>query len=101
MDVEEPSVNVRTRPSFQNPAARHSTGAFFARSGRRQRCGTASAIRSQDTHKASKTIVNERGWAWMNPASLSTREMGPGARADTLDDQWGSWNYRLVLRLGM
>ena len=61
MDVEEPSVNVRTRPSFQNPAARHSTGAFFARSGRRQRCGTASAIRSQDTHKASKTIVNERG----------------------------------------
>ncbi len=21
----------------------------------------------------------ERGWAWMNPASLSTREMGPGS----------------------
>ncbi|KLO04000.1 hypothetical protein SCHPADRAFT_948091 [Schizopora paradoxa] len=42
----------------------------------------------------------ERGWAWMNPASLSTREMGPGARHDTLDDQWMSWNYALVSRLG-
>ncbi len=30
----------------------------------------------------------ERGWAWLNPASLSTREMGPGARQDALDDQW-------------
>ena len=42
----------------------------------------------------------ERGWAWMNPASLSTREMGPGARHDTLDDQWASWNFRLLTRLG-
>ena len=42
----------------------------------------------------------ERGWAWMNPASLSTREMGPGARADTLDDQWCSWNFRIATRLG-
>lgn len=42
----------------------------------------------------------ERGWAWMNPASLSTREMGPGARHDVLDDQWSSWNFRLVVRLG-
>lgn len=42
----------------------------------------------------------ERGWAWMNPASLSTREMGPGARADTLDDQWCSWNFRIMTRIG-
>ncbi|KLO05116.1 hypothetical protein SCHPADRAFT_947170 [Schizopora paradoxa] len=42
----------------------------------------------------------ERGWAWMNPASLSTREMGPGSRADTLDDQWCSWNFRIRTRLG-
>lgn len=42
----------------------------------------------------------ERGWAWMNPASLSTREMGPGARHDTLDDQWCSWNFRLLTRFG-
>ena len=42
----------------------------------------------------------ERGWAWMNPASLSTREMGPGARRDTLDCQWSAWNWRLYVRLG-
>lgn len=43
----------------------------------------------------------ERGWAHMNPASLSTREMGPGARRDTLDCQWSGWNWRLLVRLGM
>ena len=43
----------------------------------------------------------ERGWAWMNPASLSTREMGPGAHHDTLDDQWGYWNWRILIQLGM
>ncbi|KAH8111809.1 hypothetical protein DFH11DRAFT_1546400 [Phellopilus nigrolimitatus] len=42
----------------------------------------------------------ERGWAWMNPASLSTREMGPGARRDTLDDQWSFWNWRILVKLG-
>ena len=42
----------------------------------------------------------ERGWAWLNPASLSTREMGPGARQDALDDQWSFWNWRIVVALG-
>lgn len=42
----------------------------------------------------------ERGWAWMNPASLSTREMGPGARRDTLDCQWSAWNWRILVKLG-
>lgn len=42
----------------------------------------------------------ERGWAWMNPASLSTREMGPGARRDTLDCQWSAWNWCILTRLG-
>ena len=37
----------------------------------------------------------ERGWAWMNPASLSTWEMGPGTRQDALDDQWSFWNWRI------
>lgn len=43
----------------------------------------------------------ERGWAWMNPVSLSTREMGPGARHDTLDCQWSAWNWRIITCLGM
>ena len=42
----------------------------------------------------------ERGWAWMNPASLSTREMGPGTRQDALDDQWSFWNWRILVRIG-
>lgn len=42
----------------------------------------------------------ERGWAWLNPVSLSTREMGPGTRHDALDDQWSFWNWRIITRLG-
>ncbi|KAH8106480.1 hypothetical protein DFH11DRAFT_1549960 [Phellopilus nigrolimitatus] len=42
----------------------------------------------------------ERGWSWMNPASLSTREMGLGSRHDTLDDQWASWNWCILTKLG-
>ena len=43
----------------------------------------------------------ERGWAWLNPASLSTREMGLGARQDALDDQWSFWNWRIIVSLGL
>ena len=43
----------------------------------------------------------ERGWAWLNPASLSTREMGPGSRHDTLDDHCGHSNWRKTLALGL
>ncbi len=42
----------------------------------------------------------ERGWAWMNPAALSTREMGEGSRQDSLDNQWGAWNWDRVVRMG-
>ena len=36
----------------------------------------------------------------MNPASLGTREMGLGTRYDTLDDQWGYWNWHILVQLG-
>lgn len=32
----------------------------------------------------------EQGWAGQNPLSMSTREMGPGARSETLDDHWNA-----------
>ncbi|KDR67025.1 hypothetical protein GALMADRAFT_106020 [Galerina marginata CBS 339.88] len=35
----------------------------------------------------------ERGWSHINPVATSTREMGPGARRDTLDDHFGDWNW--------
>jgi hypothetical protein len=43
----------------------------------------------------------ERWWAHINPISMSTREMGPGARHDTIDDHAGAWNWRKITGLGM
>jgi hypothetical protein len=43
----------------------------------------------------------ERWWAHINPASMSTREMGPGAWLDTLDDHASAWNWRKVTGFGM
>ncbi|KAG1792555.1 hypothetical protein EV424DRAFT_1475756 [Suillus variegatus] len=42
----------------------------------------------------------ERGWANINPIASSTKEMGPGARRDTLDDFFGDWNWKKVVALG-
>jgi hypothetical protein len=42
----------------------------------------------------------ERWWAHINPVSMSTREMGPGARHDTLDDHAVAWNWRKITTLG-
>ncbi|KAN0118878.1 hypothetical protein V8E52_004650 [Russula decolorans] len=42
----------------------------------------------------------ERWWAHINPISMSTKEMGPGARLDTLDDHAGAWNWRKITGFG-
>jgi hypothetical protein len=42
----------------------------------------------------------ERGWANINPAAQSTKEMGPGTRRDTLDDHFGDWNWKKIVKLG-
>lgn len=42
----------------------------------------------------------ERGWANINPAASSTKQMGPGSRRDTLDDYFGDWNWKKVVGLG-
>ncbi|KAI6041640.1 hypothetical protein EDC04DRAFT_2867093 [Pisolithus marmoratus] len=36
----------------------------------------------------------ERGWANLNAAASSTKDMGPGHRRDTLDDYMGDWNWK-------
>ncbi|KAF8415032.1 hypothetical protein L210DRAFT_3658007 [Boletus edulis BED1] len=41
----------------------------------------------------------ERGWANINPVASSTKEMGPGARRDTLDDHFGHSNWKKVVSL--
>jgi hypothetical protein len=42
----------------------------------------------------------ERWWAHINPVSMSTREMGLGARHDTIDDHVAAWNWRKIVNLG-
>ncbi|KAF6758442.1 hypothetical protein DFP72DRAFT_1064583 [Ephemerocybe angulata] len=42
----------------------------------------------------------ERGWGEANPLAPSTREMGPGSRRDTLDYNFGDYNWRKVVDLG-
>jgi len=42
----------------------------------------------------------ESGWAHTNPAAISTREMGAGARHSALDGHWGGWNWRKVIGFG-
>jgi hypothetical protein len=39
----------------------------------------------------------ETAWAGTNPLGPSTREMGPGARHETLNGQWGGMNFRRIL----
>ncbi|KAH9829413.1 uncharacterized protein C8Q71DRAFT_888932 [Rhodofomes roseus] len=41
----------------------------------------------------------ERGWSAVNGFSGSTRDMGPGARRDMLDDVFADYNWRKITRL--
>lgn len=42
----------------------------------------------------------EQGWSAQNAASMSTKEMTPGYRAESLDNFWGAWNFRKTMGLG-
>ncbi|KAJ7760147.1 hypothetical protein DFH07DRAFT_867895 [Mycena maculata] len=41
----------------------------------------------------------ERGWADTNPLAGQTKEMGPGARRDTIDDHWNDRNWKKIIAL--
>lgn len=43
----------------------------------------------------------ECGWANINTVTSSTKEMGPSARCDMLDDFFGHWNWKKVVGLGV
>ncbi|TDL13658.1 hypothetical protein BD410DRAFT_735054 [Rickenella mellea] len=43
----------------------------------------------------------ERGWSKIEGAAGSTKEMGPGARHDTLDDHWGFLNWMVFVSFGI
>lgn len=40
----------------------------------------------------------ETTWAQTNALGASTREMGPGARHETLNDQWCGLNFRKIMK---
>jgi hypothetical protein len=42
----------------------------------------------------------ERIWSSSGLMGVSTREMGPGSRQDTLDDFWHHWNWGKVVGMG-
>jgi len=42
----------------------------------------------------------ERGWSDLNGLSYSTREMGPGAHQDTIEDHLGDWNWKKIVGMG-
>ena len=42
----------------------------------------------------------ERGWEHINPLAVSTKEMGPRSRRDTLDDHFGDHNWKKTIGLG-
>jgi hypothetical protein len=42
----------------------------------------------------------ERWWSHINPISMSTKEMGAGARHDTIDDHASAWNWRKITNFG-
>ena len=43
----------------------------------------------------------ETSWAHTNSLAPSTREMGPGARIETLNDHWNGWNFRKIIGFRM
>jgi hypothetical protein len=36
-------------------------------------------------------------WSNTNSLAPSVREMGPGSRRETLNDQWNGWNFRKIV----
>ncbi|KAF7967636.1 hypothetical protein HWV62_33617 [Athelia sp. TMB] len=42
----------------------------------------------------------ERGWSFIDPLSTSTKEMGPASYRETIDDHFGDWNHKRVIKLG-
>ncbi|KAJ7130028.1 hypothetical protein C8R43DRAFT_896340 [Mycena crocata] len=42
----------------------------------------------------------ERGWATTNPLAPSTKEKGPGARRDALDNHFNDGNHKKIIGLG-
>lgn len=63
-------------------------------------CQVANSLRYQPGMAHTDGEGIERGWSRINPMASSTKEMGQGARHDTLDDHFGYHNWQRNLGLG-
>ena len=43
----------------------------------------------------------KQGWADLNPAASSMKDMGPGHHHNTLDDHFRDWNWKKLIGLGL
>lgn len=66
-----------------------------------EKCQVENSLRYQPGWGHTDGEGIERGWSRINPISLSTKEMGEGARHDTLDDHFGYHNWQRNITLGM
>lgn len=65
------------------------------------KCQVANSLRYQPGAGHTDGEGIERGWSRVNPHASSTKEMGAGARQDTLDDIFAHHNFERNIGLGM
>ncbi|KAG0695571.1 hypothetical protein DFH29DRAFT_984920 [Suillus ampliporus] len=65
-----------------------------------ERCQTSFSFNFKSGVGQTDGEAPEHGWANINPVASSTKEMGPGAWRDTLDDCFGDSNWKKVVGLG-
>jgi len=65
-----------------------------------EECQTAFSLNLEAGVGRTDGEAPERGWANTNRIAASTKEMGPGARRDTIDDHFSDWNWKKVIGMG-
>ncbi|TDL13603.1 hypothetical protein BD410DRAFT_817291 [Rickenella mellea] len=68
--------------------------------GHKMKCHTLQSLHYLEGAGMTDGEAIERGWAGTNPLANSTKEMGPGARHDALDDHWGDMNWKKIVGMG-
>jgi hypothetical protein len=72
----------------------------FHRPAHKKECQTTMNLQYVEGVGTTDGEAIERSWAGTNPLANSTKEMGPGARHDTLDDHWGDMNWKKIVGMG-
>ncbi|KAF7977625.1 hypothetical protein HWV62_3024 [Athelia sp. TMB] len=65
-----------------------------------EKCQTAYSFNLTPGVGRTEGEAPERGWSFIDPLATSTKEMGPASYRETIDDHFGDWNHKRVVRLG-